>query len=474
MPTSVSRWPVAAAALVLLAACSTGDKMPVSKAAFAPEIAAGSKSVPNLLSLGQSVSGALEATDPLLPDSSHFDTWIYPGRRGDSIQISLESSDFDAFLLLFRQAGDRPEQIAENDDGGGGRNARITAVLPADGEYAVLANSYRRGQKGAYTLRMEGRSSAPSSTQTPATAGDWAARYRGGGDPSERYALLVGIDDYEGTGASTLDGPVADANLIGRILVELYGFRRENVVTIADREATREHIAEAFLRHLGQAGPEGVAVFYYSGHGMRMPNNVALTGNLDPEPADNRDEALYIRGDDTSGTVLLDDELGFLADRLRTDRVLFIVDACFSGTGTRAIGRSQPKEAKFVDVSSKVVLPARYLTDGARKGSPASDGLSDLLGEPRRHVLLAASTDNQESYTADGWPKYTGINSVFTYYLAEALEAASPTATFAEVMRQVTPETDSYVQRRKRGVRQTPQAEGQQTGARIRDFLAKR
>ncbi|MGI8619322.1 MAG: caspase family protein [Gemmatimonadaceae bacterium] len=424
------------------------------------------------MSLGQTVSGALEATDPLLQDNSHFDTWIYEGRRGDSVQISLESSDFDAFLLLFRQADQGPEQVAENDDGGGGSNARITVVLPEDGTYAVLANSYGAGQTGAYRLRIEGRASDQSSTQNQTPPSNWAARYRGGGDPSERYALLVGIDDYEGTGASTLDGPVADANLIGRVLVERFGFRRENVVTIADREATREHIVEAFLRHLGQAGPDGVAVFYYSGHGMQMPNNVALTGSLDPE-TDNRDEALAIRGDDNNGSILLDDELGFLSDRLRTNRVLFIVDACFSGTGTRAIGRAQPKETKFEEMKAKLTLPARYLTDGASAGSSASGGIADALGEPQRHVLLAASAENQLSYTAEGWPKYTGKNSVFTYYLAEALEGASPTATFAEVMRHVTSETDSYVQRQERK-RQTPQAEGQQAVARIRDFLAKR
>lgn len=478
MSTSVSRWSVAASALLLLAACSTRDKAAVSKAAFVPQLAAGSKAAPELLSLGQTVSGALEATDPLLQDDSHFDTWIYEGRRGDSVQISLESSDFDAFLLLFRQADQGPEQVAENDDGGGGSNARITVVLPEDGAYAVLANSYGAGQKtGAYTLRIEGRAADQSSTQNQTPPGNWAARYRGGGDPRERYALLVGIDDYEGTGSPNLDGPVADANLIGRVLVERFGFRRENVVTIADREATREHIVEAFLRHLGQAGPDGVAVFYYSGHGMRMPNNVALTGSLDPE-TDNRDEALALRGDDNNGSILLDDELGFLSDRLRTNRVLFIVDACFSGTGTRAIGRAQPKETKFEEVKAKLTLPARYLTDGASAGSPASGspesgGIADVLREPERHVLLAASADNQESYTAAGWPNYTGTNSVFTYYLAVALEGASPTATFAEVMRHVTSETDSYVQRQERK-RQTPQAEGQQAGARIRDFLAKR
>ncbi len=472
MPTFLSRWSGAAGALMLFTACGNIDKAAVSKTPFASRLEALSKEPPNYVTLGQAVTGALEASDPQLPDTSYYDSWAYAGRRGDSIQITLESSSFDAFLIVYGPGGPEVGAVLEDDDGAGGTNARISALLPEDGEYEILVNSYGAGQTGAYTLRVDGQAATAASSRSGSAAPDWAARYRGGGDPNDQYALVVGIDDYEGIG-TTLDGPVADANLIGSILVDRFGFQRRNVVTIANREATREHIAEAFLRHLGQAGPDGVAVFFYSGHGMRMANNVGLTGSLDPESTDNRDEALYIWGDDGKGSVLLDDELGFLADRLRTNRVLFIMDACFSGTGTRAIQRARAKEEKFEDVRSKMTLPAKYLTETAT-GAPGAGGeLADLLGEPQRHLLLAASAENQLSWTADSLPKYTGKNSVFTYYLAEALEGASESATFGALMGQVTPATNSYTQRVYKR-RQTPQIEGQQAAARVWDFLAKR
>lgn len=468
-------WCPAVAVLALcLTSCTGGDaaKAVVSKQALLASASVAAKSAPTSLVLGQSVTGSLEASDPMLPDSSYYDQWTYDGRRGERIRVTLESSAFDAFVLLGRQSADGVEMLEQNDDGAGGTNARISFELPADGTYLVLANSYGARALGSYSLRVE-RDEAPTSAQTSTAPIDYAARYPGGGDPRARYALLVGIDDYAGIGNS-LRGPVADARLIGRILVERYGFLPRNVIYITDREATREHMAEAFLRHLGQAGPEGVAVFFYSGHGMQMEENLALTGTLDPE-SDQVDEALFVWGADGRGGVLLDDELGFLASRLRTDRVLMIMDACYSGTGTRGGARGQAKEQKFSDVKGNITMPRAYLTDAASAASitPRTGSVSDLLAEPQRHLLLAASSDDQLSWTATGWPKYGGTISVFTYYLAEALEASATNATFSQVMDQVRDKTLAYVQNT-HNARQTPQAEGRQSSASIREFLRQR
>ena len=288
--------------LVSAAACAREAKEAVSKSAEADQLDLATKSPANVLTLGQPVTGALEVTDPRLRDGSHYDLWTYQGRRGERIQISMESSDFDTYLMLGRETDGQQTILQEDDDGGEGTNSQIAAELPEDGEYVIVANSYSAGQMGRYTLRID----AQATTQRTGPAGtvDWAARYPGGGDPKGRYALVVGIDDYRGIGSS-LRGPVADARLMGRILVEQYGFRPENVIELVDRDATRDNIAQAFLRHLGQAGPDGVAVFYYSGHGMQTDSNYALTGALDPEP-DDVDEALYVWGSDGRGAMVLD------------------------------------------------------------------------------------------------------------------------------------------------------------------------
>ncbi|MEO7646622.1 MAG: caspase family protein [Gemmatimonadaceae bacterium] len=416
------------------------------------------------------MTGTLETSDPQFPDKSHYDQWTYDGRRGERIQITLESSAFDAYLLLARQNGESVEPLEQDDDGAGGTNARIIVELPADGTFLVMANSFGEGAVGAYTLRVEQAGGATGARQPAATI-DYTSRYPGGGDPKGRYALMVGIDDYQGIG-NTLNGPVADSRLIGRILVERYGFLPANVVYINDREATREHIAEAFLRHLGQAGPDGAAVFYYSGHGMQMEENLALTGSMDPEQ-DNVDEALFMWGADGRGGVLLDDELGFLASSLKTDRVLMIMDACFSGTGTMGGASGQPKEQKWSDVKGNVTLPTTFFTSAASDLAPKSGDASDLMREPQRHLLLAASSDNQLSWTASGWPKYGGTISVFTYYLADALEGAAPNATFSQVMQGVRDKTLEFT-RLTYNASQTPRPEGSRSSTSIREFLRQR
>jgi hypothetical protein len=417
----------------------------------------------------ESVQGSLATSDQTLPDGSYYDRYTINARSGERLTITLESGDFDAFLLLFKQGASAAEKLADDDDGAGGTNAQIAYDLTSDGTYIILANSYGAGATGNYTLRVS-RGATASTQREPV---NYAARYPGGGDPKGRYALLVGVDDYQGIGNS-LRGPVADARLTGQILVERYGFDPANIVYLLDREASREHVIEAFQRHLGQAGPDGVAVFYYSGHGMQFNANVALTGAMDPEPS-GVDQALYLWSDNGNGGMLLDDEMGYLASRLRTDRVLMISDACFSGSGTRGGEGGQTKEQKFDDVKGGLTIPSQYLIDNSRASSlsPRYPEPGELRGEPSRHIYLGGSTDEQVSWTATGWPKYGGTISVFTYYLAEAMEGSTPTATFADVMENVRGKTVTYTEATY-NTRQSPQLQGRQSGTSIAAFLAQR
>lgn len=455
--------------LLGLAACGKAPA-PETKSQLAATENETAKSATTTLTPGETFNGSLDASDPTLPDGSRYDRYFYNGRRGDRIQVTMESGDFDAFLLLFRAGASGAEKLAEDDDGAGGSNAQITYEIQESGTYIVVANSYDASGSGAYTIRLTRSGGNAVATRTPI---DYAARYPGGGDPKGRYALLVGVDDYEGI-SSSLRGPVADARLTGKILVERYGFSPSNIVYITDREATREHVIEAFQRHLGQAGPDGVAVFYYSGHGFQFNANVALTGDKDPEST-GVDQALFMWSDNGKGGMLLDDEIGYLASRLKTNRALIVSDACFSGSGTRGGGDGQVKEVKFDDAKGNLTIPSTFLIDNSRSSalSPAYPDASDLRGDPRRHIYLGGSQDDQVSYTAAGWPKHGGVISVFTYYLAEALEASTPTTTWADVMTSVRDQTVQYTMN-KYNSRQTPQIQGSQRTVSIAEFLKQR
>ena len=68
-------------------------------------------------------------------------TLITESDNGDVVTIDLRSEAFDSVVLLFTSDG---TQIAQDDDGGGGLNARITRFrLPADGEYVIIVDGFR-------------------------------------------------------------------------------------------------------------------------------------------------------------------------------------------------------------------------------------------------------------------------------------------------------------------------------------------
>ena len=86
------------------------------------------------------------------------------------------------------------------------------------------------------------------------------------------YALLVGIDDYPGS-VPKLEGCVNDINAIAEYLnerIDRHNYE-PNIVRLANEEATRQAVINNFEQHLGKAGSNDVALFYYSGHGSQEP-----------------------------------------------------------------------------------------------------------------------------------------------------------------------------------------------------------
>lgn len=106
---------------------------------------------------GQTVNGALEATDQRADDESFYDAWVFSGRAGETVEITLESGEFDAFLVLGLVRGGRWTALESNDDGEEGTDAQIVHTLPEDGEYVIRANSLTPGETGGYALTLRRR-----------------------------------------------------------------------------------------------------------------------------------------------------------------------------------------------------------------------------------------------------------------------------------------------------------------------------
>lgn len=149
-----------AAIALVLAAPGTLAGQPVLLAAPDPETPGGAR----VIMAGQAVVGWIESADPVSEDSIHYHLYRYQGEPGEEIVITLRSDDFDAFLVGGRMDGSDFVVEVQDDDSGGGTDARLTVTTGPDGTYSFRARTFAPGWTGAYLLlvRAAGEVEAPS------------------------------------------------------------------------------------------------------------------------------------------------------------------------------------------------------------------------------------------------------------------------------------------------------------------------
>lgn len=148
--------------------------------AAADTVCRGFGQVAGLIEVGQTITGALSSEDPEFPsDSTYFERWILPVRANQAFTVDLTSDDFDAYLLLTRGRG---EKIKENDDGGGGCNARLVYTAEDDHPLRIVVNtaSRPRRQTGRFTLKVsDGASTTDPKGNCRSNSGPGAAARAG-------------------------------------------------------------------------------------------------------------------------------------------------------------------------------------------------------------------------------------------------------------------------------------------------------
>lgn len=117
-------------------------------------------------------AGRLEPSDPRLDDRTHYDVWLLSGAAGERFTITMESPDFDAFLMVAGPLGPNPTILAEDDDGAGGTDARIDLLIPESGRYAVIANSVFPAEVGRYRIRLDAAATTVPRPADQRTAND--------------------------------------------------------------------------------------------------------------------------------------------------------------------------------------------------------------------------------------------------------------------------------------------------------------
>lgn len=101
--------------------------------------------------IGDVVTGVLTPESCRFADGTRADRWRLVLAAPAIITIDMVSDDVDPFLAV--RDGDG-FLIAQDDEGGGSPNARITHGFAA-GTYYIVANTYYRDEYGGYTLSIE-------------------------------------------------------------------------------------------------------------------------------------------------------------------------------------------------------------------------------------------------------------------------------------------------------------------------------
>ena len=133
-----------------------------------------------LWSLAFAQTGKLAEGDMQLASGEYFDWYTYEGKAGETLAVSIQSDEFDPYLIILD--AEQTTLFEEDDSEGAGLNVQASFVLPADGTYGIIVTSATPAETGRYELLLGGAAAAgtqpapsPASPAAPSNAGTTAA-----------------------------------------------------------------------------------------------------------------------------------------------------------------------------------------------------------------------------------------------------------------------------------------------------------
>lgn len=268
--------------------------------------------------------------------------------------------------------------------------------------------------------------------------------------PRTVYALFVGIDAYLGN-VRPLNGCVNDVTRLHDLLAARLaaGADRFAPRLLTNAQATRQGVIEAWRGHLAQAGPEDVALFYFSGHGSQE-NAPPEFWDFEPDQLNETLVCHDSRAD--GGWDLADKELAQLISEVAANgpHIAVILDCCHSGSGTRNAGeitvRRQAADRRPRPIASYIVTPGQAAALYSRRRYAGNRAISWPALASGRHVLLAACRPEQtakETY----FPGPSGYEKrgAFSFYLQETLQQADATTSYCDILHRVSAQVQQKV-----------------------------
>jgi hypothetical protein len=211
--------------------------------------------------------------------------------------------------------------------------------------------------------------------------------------PANRWAVVVGVGRYDHPQIPRLRYAVPDAEAIHRVLIGAAGFKPEHVLLLTDtseRKPTYRNLKWALGTFLARsAQKDDTVLVFFAGHGApevdpRGLERDGLAKYLIPSDADPED--LY-------ATAFPMDELQTIFGRLEAERVVVLLDTCYSGAAGGRTFASLRTRAATVD-----------------------DLFLERLARTKGRAIITASRPNEVSLEVGEYG-----HGLFTYYLLQGL-----------------------------------------------------
>ena len=332
---------------------------------------------PGTVAVGGSARGAIETAR----DADWFAVELVAGR---TYVFDLQGSStgdgtlVDPYLRGVHDADGALISGTNNDDGGTGRNSRVTFTPTEDGTYYVAAGGYGTGE-GTYVLAVTQMGTSggdlPADTTTPGTVavgGSARGTIETGGD-QDWFAVELGagrayVFDLQGapTGDGTLADPYlrgvhdADGALISGTLNDNGGTGRNSRVTFTPTEDGTYYVAA-------------------SGYGTDAGTYVLAVTQTDDLPADTTTPGTVAVGGSARGTIETGSDADWFAVELVAGRT-YVFDLQGSETGGRDARESLPAR------HSRCRWRADFGHEQRRRGH-GEEQPCDLHADRGRHVL---------------------------------------------------------------------------------------
>lgn len=246
-----------------------------------------------------------------------------------------------------------------------------------------------------------------------------------------KKALIVAISDYPKASGFRGINSNNDIPIIQSALIKL-GFSEKNISIIKNEGATKKLILNAlqndFLKTLNIGD---IAYFHFSGHGQQVQD-------LNADELDGYDEALvpfdassdFIPGVYEGENHITDDELNLAYNKIRTKlgpkgHFMLTIDACHSGTSTRAIGC-----ARGTDIA---MAPEAYRqkTDRSKHDMNQSETKPEDESQMASMIAFFGSMANQLNYEIQG---EDGKNyGALSYAFSKAIHALKPESSYQQL-----------------------------------------